>query len=289
MGMYVEKNPRPPDFCGRVGCPICYDFVEGSSINEGTRKFAEDLLGRQAKNDEERAKLAELANKIHVGGYEALKQPVPEPPSFGAVFSENPTPEHTPDIGMSTAARVNLHLKLRGQNKPQKPLVKSIDQLADEGVLEGIIQNLPSDPVPVEEEVRMRERYPDEDPRRYRERMIRKQQQYQMMNLGNKFERQRYAREMRDDLVRTNSPGRQEPTRKKMFIRALQEDPRLKNVPSQFIDWIVTRAGPLSSSQVLNAWDRERGANKVPKPIPVDAKVIEEKVWDFITIDIEKR
>src|SRR5579872_7519657 len=63
---WVVKNPRRPDFCGCPPCPLCYDWADKSSVNDGLRQFMFDLLkGKEPTKEEERT-LTEAAQAIHV-------------------------------------------------------------------------------------------------------------------------------------------------------------------------------------------------------------------------------
>lgn len=80
---WVVKTPKRIDFCGSVGCPLCYDWVEEPPppiveveekepevvaepvVITGIQKMAKDLLGRTTGTAEEKAALETAAIAIH--------------------------------------------------------------------------------------------------------------------------------------------------------------------------------------------------------------------------------
>jgi hypothetical protein len=86
--MWIENVPRRPDFCGRVGCPVCYnwadddhtlaearsnlllgeqtyDFSTMTRVISGVAKMGQDLLGRTEGTTAEKEALQKAAEVIH--------------------------------------------------------------------------------------------------------------------------------------------------------------------------------------------------------------------------------
>ena len=72
---WIAKNPRPFDFCGHPGCPICFDWVEENGVGmsmTGEEKWKQDMLGAkdalvtveflQAMTNFHRLRVSEIAN-----------------------------------------------------------------------------------------------------------------------------------------------------------------------------------------------------------------------------------
>lgn len=123
--MWVEITPRRMDFCGQVGCPLCYAWRAGDNqpSMSGIEKIALDLI--QKRLDEltadQRKELNGIARKIHKHGLGA----------FAGSPDESPPPDAAADIGMSTAAQIDGWLRERRRTEAPKPRALNCDAIAD--------------------------------------------------------------------------------------------------------------------------------------------------------------
>ena len=80
--MWVERVPRPLDFCGRPGCPQCYDWQEDGRACRGLDHMALELLGLAYQQCLQTDKLAldAAAQRIHTG---AVAEEVPAAVDIG--------------------------------------------------------------------------------------------------------------------------------------------------------------------------------------------------------------
>ena len=66
--MFVEKTPRPWDFCGCVGCPRCYDWADDlrGGVVDGFIKFVSEMLQGRPATEGETRQLQEGADRVHL-------------------------------------------------------------------------------------------------------------------------------------------------------------------------------------------------------------------------------
>lgn len=89
--MWIEKVPRRPDFCGQVGCPICYDWAEPSGETvPGYRHMMNELLGEAAARAtrEQTKAIEDAAERIHVSAVLAKVDPPPSIDGLAAEYDE---------------------------------------------------------------------------------------------------------------------------------------------------------------------------------------------------------
>lgn len=148
--MWEIRQPQRPDFCGQPPCHLCFVWAGPDGNVEPEEKVAEDMLGRQAKNDLERVQIKQICEAAHQGVWN--KKPVPAPPTpsksvfepLGGLDDPEPEPvaEHV-DIGMSPRERMQRQLNLtKGVRASPKPQPPSLDALADAGELEARLDAL---------------------------------------------------------------------------------------------------------------------------------------------------
>jgi hypothetical protein len=120
--MWIPLTPRPPDFCGRPPCGLCFQWQEGNGPTLGGKhKMALDLLQRSYDDlsKGERKQLDQLAKKIHRVGIAALASPP----------DKSPPPAPMVDIGMSSTRQLEGWLKDRRRKEAPKPRQLTCDEV----------------------------------------------------------------------------------------------------------------------------------------------------------------
>lgn len=122
--MWVEITPRRMDFCGNVGCPLCYQWSAGSDVPviSGLAKMAMDLLQKPLDDltSGQRTQLNGIARKFHKDGFGAFVK-----------SSDDLPPTDAADIGMSAAAQIDGWLRERRRTEAPKARVLNCDEIAD--------------------------------------------------------------------------------------------------------------------------------------------------------------
>lgn len=115
---WVERVPRPMDFCGHPPCPRCYSWAGGDEASS-LMQFAVGLLGR-APDKKEFRKIDIIAARLHERGLVTADEPE-QPKDDGAYFE---------DLGMASLEQHNGLIKALHQSKPVERKL-TCDEIAD--------------------------------------------------------------------------------------------------------------------------------------------------------------
>jgi hypothetical protein len=119
--MWIEKSPRPYDFCGYPPCPHCYDWSSApdAPASPGMEKFALDMMQKSWSelSESDRSTLIKIASKIHQGKLNDKFKPQ--------------EPLEPVDIGLSQSRRLDGLLKLNKPVEAAEPRKLNCDEIAD--------------------------------------------------------------------------------------------------------------------------------------------------------------